>query len=209
LPVAVLPDWLIGNPELAVIFERIARAHAVVSEEKRVWSVDFLDTYTGLLEVKAGLRERESQPIAEPEPSAPVRATAIDDTRVAVIRFGKLDRNARRRAQRWIARQPRGPEHPIVRLRLGRRFKGSKESDMDFLDVARPEARPWDGSPYSWAETIFREMRAAIWTDRTKLPHIGAYVPLCSHHRGDAPGAATTMAAYPDGRLAVYLYEMA
>jgi hypothetical protein len=105
----------------------------------------------------------------------------------------------------------RGPEHPIIRLRLGRRSAGSGEGAFDFLDVVRPERYTYTKeSADTWAQRVFDQFRAAVGADRgSQQPVIGEASMLCSHHGWEEPGATTTLAAFPDGGVATYLYEMA
>jgi hypothetical protein len=122
-------------------------------------------------------------------PPAP-KPRPIDDRRVAVIQFERLDRQQRRRLRRWIARQPVGAVYPLHQLRPGTRLQ-----DHDFLDVAIAECPPldrersWQTNPLTYARTQGWRLTRAL--DLT-VPHIA-----CSHDRGriiyDFGGAMTTM----------------
>jgi hypothetical protein len=126
---------------------------------------------------------------------------------VATVRFGKLDRNAHRRAQCWIARQPIGPEHPILRLRSGR---WREERAYDFLDVATPRRHhDRDDSAYVWAQRMSDRLAEVVGHDAVSgLPGIGFSTVLCAHYGRSEVGASTIMAAFPDGRNAVYASDL-
>lgn len=217
-PVAPAPAWLADTETWELPYlERIARAMpAAHINQGRLFS-EQAEHVTGerFAEWLALMVERSADPDYftivvtsrigalddRPAPPRPVTEreavwVAVRDDRIASIRFSKLDRNARRRARAWIARQPVGREHPIIRLRSGRRAWGL--GGFDFLDVAEPldgDDRP---SAYARAGEVFERMYKAIWRDRTALPPIGAYAFVCSHQ---GAGAAWAMHVTPEGRL--------
>jgi hypothetical protein len=113
----------------------------------------------------------------------------------------RLDPNERRRARRWIARQPTGDGHPVIRLRLGSRNARSVQRDYDYLDVARPERRSlWTGE-LDLAEEVFLTMVPAVWPQARHVPASVVHDVLCGHHSFLLTGAGVSMYVSPDGRV--------
>lgn len=208
--VTPMPDWLTDGPEwLPAILERMART---------LPRVEVLITKDGEPRAEApSTPEVSAEALAEwceqqADPSADTslflfkldhrkartadrpRLKTVNDERIVTIRFAKLDRNARRRAYRWINRRPIGPEHPLVRLRLGQ-WWNEKERGSDFLVVAAPELGALKlGTPADWATTLYAELRDAIRIDSRSPGPCGAHRVLCSHQ-----GSYHGMSLHPDG----------
>lgn len=206
-----MPDWLADCPEwMRPLLEDLAvgahRVHPEQIEEARfftgvpiagmkedaVFTRSRAANEAGLAEGRRRIAEAVAARRADP---APPKVTRVADERVATIRFGRLDPNARRRARRWVAQQPVGPQYPVIRLRLGRR-SWPDQADADFLDVARPE-RSHQGDPATdWAQTVFEDFRRAVGRTRgAAYPTIGAWMMLCSHH-----GVHNDLYVQADGR---------
>jgi hypothetical protein len=129
--IVALPDWLEGRPDwLLANVERYAAALAGLDDpntpagEDGRTRADRVLTFAGLVVEILN---------APPSPPEPPKARLIHPDRIATVRFGALDRNARRRLRRWLARQPVGPSHPIIRYRVGRY---AEDRGWDLLDVA-------------------------------------------------------------------------
>lgn len=101
---------------------------------------DVTDLMTTQFEEDAGLRERTPRPPrapkAAPTPAAP-QPVEFPTWRIVTMEFDQVDVNTRRRIRRWLARQPIGPEHPVLRYRRGNVHVG--DGHYDFLDIGVPE----------------------------------------------------------------------
>jgi hypothetical protein len=176
--VPMAPEPAIADPEILQLFQGFERALPLVSEDLQELTRSILGRFVRSLEVRAGLRE--PAPIAVPIEPEPPRVVAQE--RIVTIRFGKLDRNARRRAYRWIGRHypPSGFDGTHIRYRIGRR---GADAGWDYLDVAVPAVpadRGWV-TPHDYAHQVLREMGEAIRRPSDTWPIIGARQTLCSH----------------------------
>jgi hypothetical protein len=137
--------------------------------------------------------DRSGAPTPAPTPARfELKWSRVDDERIATVRFMRLDPNERRRARRWIARQPTGDGHPVIRLRLGSRNASS---------VQRPERRSlWTGE-LDLAEEVFLTMVPAVWPQARHVPASVVHDVLCGHHSFLLTGAGVSMYVSPDGRV--------
>lgn len=209
----VLPEWLANAPEwLTPLLKDVAVAVPSMHPSQQIPAEVILRfvalAMRGTWTEDSAIQEEErkqrvrvfEEEVAEERRQRANRPQQVSDERVAVIRFGSLDRAARRRAQRWIARQPVGPEYPVIRLRTGRRSR-PEQADADFLDVARPEISYQNDPAMGWAATVFEDFRWAVGRTRGACyPSIGAYMMLCSHQGTYSDGGRTFLHVGADGR---------
>jgi hypothetical protein len=189
-----IPEWLVGQPDwLVASLERLARAipraaatrDAFKETERYLTGAAYADWLAGAVERSADpewinivFSYRQGSRGAPMQAAPAPRPKLVDDARVATARIRRLTANERRRARRWIARQPTGRHFPLIRLRPGRRA-GRWAEDVDYIDVARPAEGPMRGCP------PFELVAGVVANIGIRVGEPIMYAPLCSH-QGDA-----------------------